>query len=131
MNTTDAEALTRIFEEELPAMVRSGDVDGYMSLWGGENCLWCPQDVPDARGTGQIHEAVAALFAQFTIAPSFKADEAAAFASKGYVLGTSTEKIQPKDGGPSTVLNTRELWLFVNEDVGWKINCMVFNHKPS
>jgi ketosteroid isomerase-like protein len=131
VNTTDEAAITGIFVQELPSMVRAGDVDGYMGLWGGGNCRWCPQDVPDARGTGEIREAVASLFAQFTIDPSFEADEAAACESKGYVLGTSTERLQPKGGGPSTVLNTRELWLFVKEEAGWKINCMVFNHKPS
>ena len=71
MNATDEETTTRIFEQELPTMVRRGDVDGYMSLWGGENCRWCPQDVADVCGTDQIHAAVADLFARYTIDPSF------------------------------------------------------------
>jgi hypothetical protein len=33
--SSDDDVLRRIFEEELPAHVRAGDADGYISLWGG------------------------------------------------------------------------------------------------
>lgn len=61
----------------------------------------------------------------------FHADQAVAMGDRGFVNGTSAENIQPTDGSPAYVLNTREIWLFVKEVGGWKINCIVFNHKPS
>jgi ketosteroid isomerase-like protein len=81
------------------------------------------------RGREAIHQAVATLLSQVEIDPTFSADEARALGTHGYVLGTSTERLRPKDGSPESTLYTRELWLFGKED-GWKIRCMVFNHKP-
>ena len=128
--SSDDETLRRIFEEELPAHVRAGDADGYISLWGGDDCLWCPQDGADVRGRDAIHQAVATLLSQVDIDPSFSADEARAIGTHGYVLGTSAERLRPKDGSPESTLYTREVWLFVNEEGDWRIRCMVFNHKP-
>jgi ketosteroid isomerase-like protein len=127
----DADTIRRIFEQELPAHIRAGDADGYISLWGGDDCLWCPQDSPDVFGRAAIHQAVADLLASVEIDPTFVADEAHAYDAHGYVLGTTSEKMRPRDGSPPSVLYTRELWQFVKDDGQWKIRCMVFNHKPA
>ena len=127
----DADAIRGIFEKELPAHIRAGDADGYISPWGGDDCLWCPQDAPDVLGRAAIHQAVADLLASVDIEPTFVADEAQAYDTYGYVLGSSSENMRPRDGSPPSVLYTRELWLFVKDDDRWKIRCMVFNHQPA
>lgn len=126
----DEDTLRRIFEEQLPACIRAGDAGGYIRLWGGPDPMWCPQDVADVRGLDAIHAAVTVLFADFEITGVFTADEVAAIGSRGYVRGTSEEQLRAKSGDTVSTLWTREVWLFVHEGDEWKVNCMIFNHKP-
>jgi ketosteroid isomerase-like protein len=128
---SDEDTLRKIFEEQLPAHVQAGDADGYISLWGGPDPLWCPQDVADVRGFEAIRAAVASLLDDYDITPSFTADAVVAVGSHGYVRGTSREELRPKNDQTVSILWTREVWLFVREAGDWKINCMVFNHKPA
>jgi ketosteroid isomerase-like protein len=128
---SDEDTLRRIFEEQLPACIRAADADAYIGLWGGLDPMWCPQDTADVCGLDAIRAAVAALFAEYEIAGTFNADAVVAVGSRGYVLGTSQEQLRRKDDQSLSTLWTREIWLFVAEAGEWKINCMVFNHKPT
>jgi ketosteroid isomerase-like protein len=129
--SSDEDALRRIFEDQLPASVRAGDADAYIGLWGGPDPMWCPQDVADVCGLEAIHAAVSALFAEYNIAAAFTADAVVAIGSHGYVRGTSEEQLRAKNEQTVSTTYTREVWLFVQEAGEWKINCMVFNHKPA
>jgi ketosteroid isomerase-like protein len=127
----DEDALRRIFEEQLPACIRSGDADCYIRLWGGADPMWCPQDVADVRGLDAIHAAVTALFAEYEITGVFTADAVGVLGSRGYVRGTSEEQLRAKNHQSVSTITTREVWLLSREAGEWKINCMVFNHKPA
>jgi hypothetical protein len=130
MCSPDEKTLTAIFEVELPGRVRAADIDGYMSLWGGTDPMWCLPDHPDAYGLDAIRTGVSALLAEDAIDATFTADSAVALGDRGYVNGTSRELVTPTNGGPATIVYTREIWLFVREDDAWKINCIVFKHSP-
>lgn len=54
MRNSDENAIAKIFEEELPAQIRAGNVDGYVSLWGGADPMWFLQDAADAKGIHAI-----------------------------------------------------------------------------
>jgi ketosteroid isomerase-like protein len=130
MCSPDEKTLTSIFEVELPARVRAADVDGYMSLWGGADPMWCIPDQPDAHGLDAIRAGVSALLAEDAIDATFTADAAVVLADRGYVNGTSRELVMPRNGGPTTIVYTREIWLFIRDAGTWKINCIVFKHSP-
>jgi ketosteroid isomerase-like protein len=130
MSNGAEDTIKNIFEVELPGYVREGDVAGYMTLWS-DNCMWCPPDRPDQTGKAEIEAGVTALLNEYTIDPTFQADEVKVVEQYGFVNGTSHELVTPKAGGPQTVVDTREFWLFVDESDGWKITRLIFNHKPT
>jgi len=127
----DEDTLRRIFEHQGPASMRAGDIDGYITLWAGPDPIWCPQDRADVRGLDAIRVAVGALFAEYHFTPAFTADTVVAHGSHGYVTGTARLELRRKDDQRVSTLRTREVWLFVRDAGEWKINCMVFNHKPA
>lgn len=128
---SDKDTLRRIFEEQGPAQMRAGDIDGYIKLWAGPDPMWCPQDIADVRGLDAIRAAVGALFAEYDFTPAFTADGVVAQGSHGYVTGTARLGLRRKNDQRVSTLCTREVWLFVREAGEWKINGMVFNHKPT
>src|SRR4051812_19257991 len=122
MSNGDEDAIRKIFLEELPGYVESGDVAGYMSLWA-DNCWWCPPDRPDEIGKAAIQTGVTVFFDEFTFQTTFHADEVMVVEQYGYINGTSHEIVTPKAGGPNQIVDTREFWLFVKgDDGGWKIS---------
>jgi len=52
----DKEKIREVFEEVYAANVRSGDLQGYASMYS-EDALWMPPDAPDRRGVEDILEA--------------------------------------------------------------------------
>jgi ketosteroid isomerase-like protein len=128
---SDEDTLRRIFEQQGPATMRDADIDGYIKLWAGPDPIWCPQDIPDVRGLDAIRAAVAALFAEYDFTPTVTADTVAAFGSHGHVTGTARLDLRRKNDHSRSTVYTREVWLFGREAGQWKINCMVFNHKPA
>jgi ketosteroid isomerase-like protein len=128
---SDEDTLRRIFEQQGPATMRDADIDGYIKLWAGSDPIWCPQDIADVRGLDAIRAAVAALFAEYDFTPTFTADTVAAFGWHGYVTGTARLDLRRKNDQRRSTVYTREVWLFGREAGQWKINGMVFNHKPA
>lgn len=112
------------------AVIRAGDVDADMRCGEAPTASRRTTDLADAFGVAEIHEAVGKLLAQQTIDPTFVADEVRAFDDRGYVLGTSQDRVQPPSGPPS-IANSRELWLFARGGDAWRINCVVVKFKPS
>jgi ketosteroid isomerase-like protein len=129
--TSDEDTLRRIFEVDGPQTMHDGDVEAYIGLWGGPDPMWSPQDVADVRGVPAIRAAVGALFAAYDFSTAFTADAVAVLGSRGYVRGMARLQLTAKKGGRVSVQWTREIWLFVQEAGGWKINGMIFNHKPA
>jgi uncharacterized protein (TIGR02246 family) len=130
MDEKDEDRLRTIFEEEMPACVRANDIPGYVSHFADE-AVWCPSNAVDRYGPIQIAEGLTAALANLTIDPLFTADEVTVMGDFGYVFGRSKETLHPKDGSPTSVVDSRELWLFRKRDGAWKIYRMIWNFKPS
>ncbi len=129
MHAKDEEEIQRLFEEVLPSKVRAGDIPGYLSLLT-EDIIWCPPNAVDRYGLDDVAEGYAAMLAVQSFDPTFTADEIKIIGSFGYVLGRATIILYPKDGSPSTVAHSRELWLLRKEQGHWKMARMVWNLKP-
>ena len=130
MSEKDEDEISRIFEVVQPAHVRNRDVPGYAGMFS-HDAIWCPPNNPDRYGPAEIGEAFAAVIANMDIDPVFNADEVKVILPFGYVLGRSTETLVPHDRSPSSVVYTRELWLFRKDHETWKIARMIWTPKPS
>lgn len=93
-------------------------------------------DVVSARrgrraGLPAIRAAVGKLFAEYEFTTAFTADAVAVLGSRGHVRGMARLQLAAKTDGRVVVQWTREIWLFVADRGTWKINGMIFNHKPA
>ncbi|MFW9257624.1 YybH family protein [Nostoc sp. CALU 546] len=129
MKSSDQDEIRKVFEEVYAANVRSGNLQGYASMYT-ENALWMPPGVPDRRGTADIVEGFAAQIAQQDIDPIFTAEEIKVIGDFGYVIGMSQATIRPKDGTTPRQANFRALWLMKKEQGIWKIDRQIWNSKP-
>ena len=129
-NTNDDErVITKIFVESLPSMVRARNFAGYARLFASD-AMWCPSGAAARTGPAAIEQGVEGVLATLDIDPIFYADEVRVMGSFGYVFGRSKETLHPRDGSPSSIVYSRELWLFRKESDGWKIARMIFNFEP-
>jgi ketosteroid isomerase-like protein len=117
MAESSAATIRNIFEVQLPSKVRARDIQGY--------------GAQVRHGPKEIAEGVAAVLADVAIDPTFYADEVKVMDRFGYVFGRSTEVVTPLQGGPSSTVYSRELWLFHEFAGDWKIARMIWNFAPS
>lgn len=126
----DTDEIVRLFEDILPGMVRSRNIDGYVGLFT-EDAAWCPPNAPDRYGHDGIREGVTAILSNQDIDPVFTADEALVTGNDGYVLGWSAETLIPHDGGQQSIAYSREIWLFqrASQAAPFRIARLIFNLK--
>jgi len=130
----DKEKIREVFEEVYAANVRSGDLQGYASMYS-EDALWMPPDAPDRRGVEDILEAFEMQVAKQDTDPTFTAEEIEVMGDFGYVIGTSLATIHPKNAKGDSASNEirkkfRAVWLMKKEDDIWKIDRQIWNSKP-
>jgi uncharacterized protein (TIGR02246 family) len=126
MSAKDRNEIKRIFEVELPSMVRNRDIPGYVSLFT-RDAIWVPQGKVQREGRAEITEGVTQVLADTDIDPTFTAEHIGVSEPLGYVFGKSKEILKPINGGPTTVANSRELWVMRKERGKWKIYRMLWN----
>src|SRR6478735_1254050 len=97
MSDGDVAAITKIFVQTLPDMVRTRDVEGYVNLYTADG-IWCPPNAPDRRGPKEIAIGFEGIIANQNIDPVFFVDQAEVMGTFGYVFGRSTEVLRPLDG---------------------------------
>jgi len=129
-NMHAGQEMRHIFVDVLPSKVRSRDTYGYAALFA-EDAVWCRPEAPDCVGPAEIQRGVSEILADQDIDPVFTADEVEVLGSYGYVFGRSAETLRPHDGSPSSVVYSRELWVFREVAGAWKIFRMIWNIKPS
>lgn len=129
MHDKDKEEIRQLFEQTLPSIVRAGDVPAYLKLLT-KDIIWCPPNAMDRHGLTGVEEGFTAMLVAQSFDPTFMAEEIEVIGSFGYVLGHTTIIIHPKDGSPSTVAHSSELWLLRKEHGGWKMARMMWNLKP-
>lgn len=129
MKSSDKDKIREVFEEVYAANVRSGDLQGYASMYT-EDALWMPPNVPDRRGITEIVEGFADQIAKQDIDPIFTTEEIEVMGDFGYVVGMSQATIRPKDGSASKEIKFRAVWLMRKEQGIWKIARQIWNFKP-
>lgn len=129
MKSSDKDKIREVFEEVYAANVRSGDLQGYASMYT-EDALWMPPNVPDQRGITEIVEGFADQIAKQDIDPIFTTEEIEVMGDFGYVVGMSQATIRPKDGSASKEVKFRAVWLMRKEQGIWKIARQIWNSKP-
>lgn len=120
------EQIERIYKEIQPHFVRTGDVNGYASLFT-QDAVWWPLGRPSRIGPAQIAVGFGQVIAGNHTSPVFDAleiqvSEAFSFAA---LLGTIT--ISYDNGSPTDVFHSRELWTFREELGAPKISRMIWN----
>ena len=110
----------------------TGDLDHFMSLWADDAILMNP-DTPAIFGKGPIRAYYRVLFEQFDIKVAIYGEtEVQVSGDLAYSRGTGTLSVTPKEGGPTTLADSKWLDILKKQaDGSWKVYCdCVTNNAP-
>jgi uncharacterized protein (TIGR02246 family) len=124
------EQIEKIYKEIQPHFVRTGDVDGYASLFADDG-VWWPMGRETRIGPQQIRTGFAEVIAGCHIEPVFDAVEIWVSADVGVAALLGIQTITFDNGDPTEVAHSREIWEFREVDGMPKISRMLWNQAPS
>ncbi len=123
------EGIERIFLEIQPHYVRTGDVEGYASLFT-DDAVWWPLGRETRVGPKQIAEGFATVIQGCRIEAVFEAVELVVREDFGLAALHGIETISFDSGEPAQTVRSRELWEFRETASGPKISRMLWNQAP-
>lgn len=123
------ERIERIFKEVQPHFVRTGDVEGYASLFT-EDGVWWPLGRETRIGRREIAEGFAGVISGCHIEPVFEAVELVVRDDFGLAALHGTQTIRFDSGAPTQVDHSREIWEFRDVAGAVKIGRMIWNQIP-
>lgn len=129
MSVSDRNQIKKIFEEIYPKNARSKNPQDYAAMFT-ETALQMPPNVPDRHGRADIAAGYAAQVVDKDLDPTLTAEEIQVIEDFGYVTGIAMVAVHPHDGGPSTQIRFRGLWLMKKDQGDWKIDRQIWNEKP-
>jgi len=112
----------------------SGDLDGFISLWG-DNAIRMDPDIPAIFGKEQIREFFKTSFEQFNANVAIYGETEVQVADDlAFSRGTYTLSLAPKEEGPTIYIDGKWLDILKRQtDGSWKIyiDCVNYNAPPT
>ncbi|HEY5578306.1 MAG TPA: DUF4440 domain-containing protein, partial [Acidimicrobiia bacterium] len=100
---------------------RGGDVDAFAAMLASDAVFLLHQQ-PPLVGADGITETFRELFSLVdTSAYEVTYDLMEVFGDRAYVLGSFTEVLRPRDGGPATYVNGRIVLFWRRDDDEWRL----------